>query len=371
MRESTAKEIKFESIEDLFATPREFDENTISMVPLRNLYSFANHPYRVMDDDKMMELVESIKENGVLEPAIVRLRALGGYAIISGHRRKRACELAGMDEMPVFIKNLSDDDAAIMMVDANNQREELLYSEKAWAYRIKYEALKHLIDHAWGWEPCTISDVKSYQPESNSLSSGQVLQEAYTVEKARIITMEMTDRLVLDLVDKGLVTDQIVLTIGYDRESLADPVFRKNYKGEIVKDHYSREIPKHAHGTVNLPGHTSSSRQIIDAVMELYDRIVDKDLLVRRVTIAVCHVIPEEEVERTKKPEQLDLFTDIETVEKEHQEQETVQMKEKQLQQAILHIHKKYGKNALLKGTNFLDGATMKERNLQVGGHKG
>ncbi|MBQ5709532.1 MAG: ParB/RepB/Spo0J family partition protein, partial [Anaerotignum sp.] len=125
MRESTAKNIKFESIADLFGTPREFDENTISMVPLKNLYAFANHPYRVMDDEKMMELVESVKENGVLEPAIVRLRALGGYEIISGHRRKRACELAGMDEMPVFVKNLSDDDAAIMMVDANNQREEL------------------------------------------------------------------------------------------------------------------------------------------------------------------------------------------------------------------------------------------------------
>ena len=143
MRESTAKNIKFESIADLFGTPREFDENTISMVPLKNLYTFENHPYRVLDDEKMMELVESIKENGVLEPAIVRLRALGGYEIISGHRRKRACELAGMDEMPVFVKNLSDDDAAIMMVDANNQREELLYSEKAWAYRIKYEAMKH------------------------------------------------------------------------------------------------------------------------------------------------------------------------------------------------------------------------------------
>lgn len=150
MRESTAKNIKFESIEDLFGIPREFDENTISMVPLRNLYAFSNHPYRVLDDEKMMDLVESIKENGVLEPAIVRLRALGGYEIISGHRRKRACELAGLDEMPVFIKNLSDDDAAIMMVDANNQREELLYSEKAWAYRIKYEAMKHQGKNALG-----------------------------------------------------------------------------------------------------------------------------------------------------------------------------------------------------------------------------
>jgi len=227
-----------------------------------------------------------------------------------------------------------------------------------------------LIDHAWGWEPCTIADVKSYKPAVNSLSSGQVLHEAYTVAKARIITMEMMDRLVLDLVDKGLVTDQIVLTIGYDRESLYDPEFRKNYKGEVVTDHYGREIPKHAHGTVNLSGYTSSSKQIIEAVMELYDHIVDKDLLVRRVTIAACRVISEVELEKRRKPEQLDLFTDIETAEKQRQDEETVRQKEKQLQKAILHIHKKYGKNALLKGTNLLEGATMKERNLQVGGHK-
>lgn len=143
MRESTAKNIKFESIEDLFAVPKEFEDHAVSIVPLKNLYEYSNHPYRVTDDERMMELVESIKENGVLEPAIVRLRVLGGYEIISGHRRKRACELAGLDSMPVIIKNLPDDDAAVMMVDSNNHREELLYSEKAWAYRIKFEAMKH------------------------------------------------------------------------------------------------------------------------------------------------------------------------------------------------------------------------------------
>ena len=227
-----------------------------------------------------------------------------------------------------------------------------------------------LIDHAWGWEPCTIADVKSYKPVANSLSSGQVLHEAYTVAKARIITMEMMDRLVLDLVDKGLVTDQIVLTIGYDRESLYDPEFRKNYKGEVVTDHYGRMIPKHAHGTANLSGYTSSSKQIIKVVMELYDHIVDKDLLVRRVTIAACRVISEVELEKRKTPKQLDLFTDIETAEKQRQDEEAARLKEKQLQKAILHIHKKYGKNALLKGMNLLEGATMKDRNLQVGGHK-
>ena len=190
MRESTAKNIKFESIADLFGTPREFDENTISMVPLKNLYAFANHPYRVMEDEKMMELVESVKENGVLEPAIVRLRALGGYEIISGHRRKRACELAGMDEMPVFIKNLSDDDAAIMMVDANNQRSELLYSEKAWAYRIKYEALKHQGKSTWG--------NSSEQLGKENGKSGRQIK--------RYIRLTYLQEDLLDLVDRKKIT---------------------------------------------------------------------------------------------------------------------------------------------------------------------
>ena len=143
MREGTAKNIKFESLDDLFAIPKTDDEQLISMISIEELYPFENHPYRVVDDTKMDELVESIKDNGVLEPAIVRKRSAGGYEIISGHRRKRACELVGIQTMPVFIKELSDDEAAVMMVDANNQREELLFSEKAWAYRIKHEALKH------------------------------------------------------------------------------------------------------------------------------------------------------------------------------------------------------------------------------------
>ena len=143
MREGTAKNIKFESLDDLFAIPKTDDEQLISMISIEELYPFENHPYRVVDDTKMDELVESIKDNGVLEPAIVRKRSAGGYEIISGHRRKRACELVGIPTMPVFIKELSDDEAAVMMVDANNQREELLFSEKAWAYRIKHEALKH------------------------------------------------------------------------------------------------------------------------------------------------------------------------------------------------------------------------------------
>lgn len=227
-----------------------------------------------------------------------------------------------------------------------------------------------LIDHAWGWEPCTIADVKAYKPISNNLSSGQVLHCAYTVEKARIIVREMADRLVLDMVDKGVVTNQLVLTIGYDRESLSDPIFRRYYQGEVVRDHYGREIPKHAHGTINLPKYTSSSIAIIAAVIQLYDDIIDKDMLVRRITISANNIITEMNLEKKKKPEQLDLFTDIEVNEKKRKEEEAAARKEKQLQKAILYIHKKYGKNAILKGMNLLDGATMRERNEQVGGHK-
>lgn len=223
-----------------------------------------------------------------------------------------------------------------------------------------------LIDHAWGWEPCAIADVKSYQPMSNSISSGQVLQSPYTAEKAKIIVREMVDRLVLDLVNKGVVTNQLVLTIGYDKESLTNPKVR--YTGEVVRDAYGREIPKHAHGTANLEGrHSSSSKEIAEAVLQLYDRIVNQELLVRRVTIAACHVISQEAVK--KEPKQLDLFADTEELEKQRKKAEA-RRKEKQLQKAILQIQKKYGKNAVLKGTNFLEGATMKERNNQVGGHR-
>ena len=221
-----------------------------------------------------------------------------------------------------------------------------------------------LIDHAWGWEPCTIADVKAYHPAANSVSTGQVLQCAYTAEKARVVTMEMIDRLVLDLVEKGLVTNQLVLTIGYDRESLADDSAGKQYKGQIVKDAYGRRVPKPAHGTISLPEHTSSSRRLIAATMELYDRIVEKNLPVRRITIAAGHVISETEAEWQRKPEQLNLFASP------AEERQDDGRKEKDLQKAILQIQKKYGKNALLKGMNLLEEATMQERNHQVGGHR-
>lgn len=227
-----------------------------------------------------------------------------------------------------------------------------------------------LIDHSWGWEPCTIKDVKEYQPQNNSLSSGQVLHSAYSAEDARLIAWEMADRLVLDMVAKGVVADQIVLSIGYDRESLEREEIRSQYKGEITYDHYGRAVPQYAHGTINLKSHSNTSTEIIEAAMQLYDRIIDMNLLVRRVTIAVNHVISERKYIAGKKYEQLDLFTDIEEKDKLRKQEEEKKKKERRLQEAILQIHSKYGKNAILKGSNLLDGATMKERNLQVGGHK-
>ena len=227
-----------------------------------------------------------------------------------------------------------------------------------------------LIDHAWGWEPCTIAEVKQYKPESNSVGSGQVLHCPYDFEKARLIVREMIDLLVLDLVDKGLVTDQIVLTVGYDIENLSDPVRRKAYKGQITTDRYGRQVPKHAHGTANIGRYTSSTRLVTDAVLELYDRIVDKSLLVRRLNISANHVIREADVPKENKVEQLDLFTDYAALEKEKEKENAVLEREKKMQQAVLTIKKKFGKNAILKGMNLQEGATAKDRNAQIGGHK-
>lgn len=227
-----------------------------------------------------------------------------------------------------------------------------------------------LIDHAWGWEPCTIADIKAYKPTTNSLGSGQVLQYPYHYEKARLIVREMTDILVLDLVDKGLVTDQMVLTVGYDIENLSNPEIRNKYHGPIMTDHYGRQLPKHAHGTVNLSRQTSSIKLIMDAVMDLYTRIVNENLLVRRINITANHVVDENTVAKKESYEQFDLFTDYETKEKEKEDEDSVLLREKKMQLAILDIKKKYGKNAILKGTNLAEGATTMERNKQIGGHK-
>ncbi|MBQ6244552.1 MAG: DNA methylase [Bacteroidales bacterium] len=213
-----------------------------------------------------------------------------------------------------------------------------------------------LIDHAWGWEPCTMAQIKAFKPSVNSLSAGQVLTEPYTFKKAKLVMREMTDSLVLDLVDKGLVTDQMVLSIGYDTESLTDPEIRSRYRGPVAADWYGRKVPKPAHGSVNLPRQTSSTRLITDAVMDLFDRIVDPALLVRRMYVVAAHVVDETRVAGV----QLDLF----------EEPAEDEARERSRQEAILAIRKKFGKNAILKGMNFDEGATARERNQQIGGHK-
>lgn len=226
-----------------------------------------------------------------------------------------------------------------------------------------------LIDHAWGWEPCTIAEIKAYKPENNSTGSGQVLKEPYEFEKAEIIVREMTELLTLDLVEKGLVTDQMVLTVGYDIENLSDEKRRNAYHGEVTVDHYGRRVPKHAHGTANLSHFTASTSLIVDAVVRLYQEIVDPALLVRRVYVTANHVVPEESVQREQTYEQLSLFTDYEEQEKTEQEKQR-EDEEKKMQQAVLAIQKKYGKNAILKGVNLKDGAMTRERNNQIGGHR-
>lgn len=224
-----------------------------------------------------------------------------------------------------------------------------------------------LIDHAWGWEPCTIDEIKAYKPSTNSLCSGQVLQNPYPFDKARLVVQEMTDLLSLDLVDKCLVTDQIVLTVGYDIENLKGNARKKPYRGEITIDAYGRKVPKSAHGTVNLGEKTSSTQKMITSVLELFDRITDKELFVRRITITANHVLSEEKILTEKSlPEQVSLFVDGQTQEKEKQ----IRNKERNMQNAVLSIKKKFGKNAILKGMNLKEGATAKDRNRQIGGHK-
>jgi DNA polymerase V len=227
-----------------------------------------------------------------------------------------------------------------------------------------------LIDHAWGWEPSTIADIKAYKPSVKSLGSGQVLQSPYDFEKAGLVVREMTDLLVLDLVDKKLVTDQLVLTVGYDICNLSNPETRKKYKGQVTVDQYGRSVPKHAHGTVNLGRQTSSTKIIIEAVMDLYSQIVDQSLFIRRINITANHVVVEGSVENKDTFQQLDLFTDYETEEIKKEKEEAALEREKKIQQAVLDIKKKFGKNAILKGMNLEKGAMTVERNKQIGGHK-
>lgn len=227
-----------------------------------------------------------------------------------------------------------------------------------------------LIDHAWGWEPCTIADVKAYKPESNSIGSGQVLQYPYPNDKAKLIVREMTELLVLDLVRKGLVTDQMELTVGYDIENLSNPDIKKSYDGPVTTDHYGRSVPKHAHGTANLNRQTSSTKLIVEAMLGLFDRVVNTKLLVRRVNVTANRVIPESDAAAAPQVEQLDLFTDYAAQQEKQKQEEAALEREKRMQYAMLHIQEKFGKNAILKGMNLEEGATTKERNAQIGGHK-
>ena len=246
------------------------------------------------------------------------------------------------------------------------------YYNEELLYRMFGVNAELLIDHAWGWEPCTMKEIKAYKPESSSIGSGQVLQCPYPFQKARLVAREMADFLSLDLVEKGLLTDQIVLTVGYDMENLADPKDRGRYKGPVTTDRYGRKVPKHAHGTVNLKRRTSSTRQITDAAMELFDRIVDPELSVRRIYITACRVMDEVSADREEQMqvEQLDLFTDYEALEEARRKEETALAQEKKIQQAMLEIKKRFGKNAVLKGMSLQEGATARERNRQIGGHK-
>ena len=227
-----------------------------------------------------------------------------------------------------------------------------------------------LIDHAWGWEPCSISDVKVYKPSTNCVGSGQVLQCAYDYDKARLVAREMADLLSLDLVDRGLVTDQIVLTIGFDIDSLTDPDRKRLYRGPITMDHYGRTVPKSVHGTKNLGGATSSTKRMMDAVTELFEAIVDKNLLIRRINISANHVVSESAAQKVDCFEQMNLFTDYtaEQIKKEAGEAEIA--KERKIQKALLEIKHKYGKNAVIRGMNLEEGATAVLRNRQIGGHK-
>ena len=225
-----------------------------------------------------------------------------------------------------------------------------------------------IIDHAWGWEPVTVEDIRQYRPSTSSISSGQVLHCPYDFEKGRLIVREMTELLVLDLVRKHVVTKQIVLDIGYDRESLEGDRGRK-YIGPVVTDPYGRKIPKAAHGTGNLDGCTSSTHAIMNAVLDVYDRVVHKDLLIRRVNVTACNLVSETEIPEDK-PEQLDLFTDYAALERDKQARQLAEEKERRLQRVTLAIQDRYGKNAVLKGMNLMEGGTTIARNGQIGGHK-
>ncbi|MCM1163228.1 MAG: DNA methylase [Muribaculaceae bacterium] len=247
-------------------------------------------------------------------------------------------------------------------------RASLMYED--WFYGQFGVNAELIIDHAWGWEPVMMEYIKSYHPETRSISSGQVLSCAYTFDKALTVVQEMADEVVLELVEKGLVTNQIVLTVGYDIENLTDPKIRSQYHGKVSTDFYGRQVPYHAHGTANFDSYTSSSRLIIEKVVELFSRIVNPILLVRRLTLSINRLIPENKAPKNSAAVQLDLFSDYEAVEREQRAADEFLARERRRQEAIIKLRKQFGKNTILRGLNFADGATQRDRNQQIGGHK-
>ena len=244
------------------------------------------------------------------------------------------------------------------------------YFNEDMLYRMFGVNAELIIDHAWGWEPCRISDIKGYKPRNRSIGSGQVLHEPYTYEKAGIVVREMIDALSLDLVEKGLVTNQLVLTIGYDIANLSNPRLSAQYRGQVSTDRYGRSIPKHAHGTENLQRKTSSSQVLADAMMNLYRRITDKNLLIRRIAMSANRVTDEKCMEEKPEFQQLDFFTDYKALQQQMEEEKSRLQEERQMQETLLNIKKKFGKNAVLKGMSLQEGATARDKNNQIGGHK-
>lgn len=227
-----------------------------------------------------------------------------------------------------------------------------------------------IIDHAWGWEPCTLKEIKNYRPSATSLSTGQVLHCPYNYSNTKVIVEEMIELLVLDMVEKGYSTNQIVMTIGYDKSNLEEKQMKKNYHGEITKDYYGREVPKHAHGTIRIDHKTSSTKVIKEKGLELFERIINKNLLTRRINIAVCNLDSNDSKHEETEYKQLDLFTNQEELDKKKIEERRKEKEEEKLQKTIINLKYKYGKNAMLIGTNLKEKATTIERNNQIGGHK-
>lgn len=244
-------------------------------------------------------------------------------------------------------------------------RADEFYNEEL-LYRLFGVNAELLIDHAWGWEPVGLAEIKAYRPETSSVCSGQVLQCPYPCDKARLIVREMAEAVALGLLEKRLVTDQIVLEVGYDIENTAHGGFH----GETVTDRYGRKIPKHALGTENLSRQTSSIRILTDAALRIFDRSVDPKLTVRRLTITANRLVPENEMVRPEEPVQLDLFGDLAEREAQERRESAALDRERRIQEAMLGIKKKFGKNAILNGGSYQDGATARQRNGQIGGHK-